>query len=99
MISSSGGNISGPLLAEALTAIRAAGLDSRRHLVGTTEREIKLAEAETISAAYSTHDFRHLYAVMEYRKDRDAYWVSNIPGHASIQVIEAYSKKGLSEVD
>jgi integrase len=107
MARSKGKDISGALPAEALAAIRAAGLDSRRPFAGTTEtkladairkRTAKLAEAGTISAAYSAHDFRHLYAVTEYRKDRDLYQVSKFLGHASIQVTEDYLR-GLGEVD
>jgi integrase len=62
------------------------------------KRTPKLAEAGTISAAYSAHDFRHLYAVTEYRKDLDIYRVSKLLGHASTQVTEDYLR-GLGEVD
>jgi integrase len=96
LISSLEEDISGTLPAEALAAIHSAMLDSR-HFGGTTETKIadairkptaKLAEAGAISAAYSAHDLRHLYAVIEYRKDRDIYRKSKLLGHASIQVTE-----------
>jgi site-specific recombinase XerD len=51
-----------------------------------------------IAAAYSAHDLRHLYAVTEYRKDRDLYRVSKPLGHASIQVTEKYLRD-MGEVD
>lgn len=64
--------------------IRAARLDSRRPFAGTTES--KLAESGTISAAYSAHDFRHFYAITEFRKDRDVYRVSKLLGHTAGEV-------------
>ena len=104
---SKGKDISGELPAEALAAIRVAGLDGRRPFAETTEtkladairkRTAKLTTTGAITASYSAHDFRHLYAVTEYRKDRDIYRVSKLLGHASIQVMETYLR-GLGEVD
>jgi site-specific recombinase XerD len=107
MARSKGKDISGAFPAEALAAIRAAGLDNRRPFTETSEtkladairkRTARLAEFGTIKTAYSAHDFRHLYAVTEYRKDRDIYRVSKLLGHASIQVTETYLR-GLGEVE
>ena len=104
---SKGKDITGELPAAALEAIRAAGLEARKPFASLsapvlTTRMIrattKLAEAGTIAAIYSAHDFRHLYAVTEYRKDRDIYRVSKLLGHASIQVTELYLR-GLGQVD
>lgn len=104
---SKGKDISGTLSAKALEAIRAAGLDARRPFLMETEtiladnirkRTAILAQAGKIAAPYSAHDFRHLYAVTEYRKDRDLHRVSKLLGHASIQVTETYLK-GLGEVE
>jgi site-specific recombinase XerD len=104
---SKGKDISGELPAEALAAIRGAGLEARKPFADLsapvlTTRIIrattKLAETGTIATAYSAHDFRHLYAVTEYRKDRDIYRVSKLLGHASIQVTELYLR-GLGEAD
>ena len=50
----------------------------------------KLDEAEKIRGEFSSHDFRHFYAVTEYRKDRDIKRVSKLLGHASIVVTEKY---------
>jgi site-specific recombinase XerD len=55
-------------------------------------------ERFTIAAAYSAHDFRHLYTVTEYRKDWDIYRVSKLLGHVSIQITEIYLR-GLGKVD
>jgi site-specific recombinase XerD len=104
---SKGKDIAGKLPAEALAAIRTAGLDNRRPFAKTSEtkladairkRTARLAEFGTIKSAYSAHDFRHLFAVTEYRKDRDIYRVSKLLGHASIQVTETYLR-GLGEVE
>jgi site-specific recombinase XerD len=104
---SKGKDIQGELPPAALEEIKAAGLDARRPFAETTETKLadsirrktkKLAEAGKISAPFSAHDLRHLYAVTEYRKDRDIYRVSKLLGHASIQVTELYLR-GLGEVD
>jgi site-specific recombinase XerD len=104
---SKGKDISGELPEEALAAIRSAGLNSRAPFSLTTETKLadairrktkKLTEAGKIAAPYSAHDFRHFYAVEEYRKDKDIYRVSKLLGHASILITERYLK-GLGEVD
>lgn len=104
---SKGKDISGTLPPETLDAIRAAGLDARKPFADTTAQRIadgiryatkKQAASGVIAAAYSAHDLRHLYAVGEYRKDRDLYRVSRLLGHASIQVTETYLK-GIGEID
>ena len=104
---SKGKTISGEIPTEAVAAIKAAGLESRQPFAGLSADAIahgigyhiaKLAEAGTIHAIYSAHDFRHAFAVREYRKDKDLYRVSRLLGHASIQVTETYLK-GLGEVD
>ncbi|MEI6388852.1 MAG: site-specific integrase, partial [Spirochaetota bacterium] len=102
---SKGKDLTGEMPAPALAAIRAAGLDLRGPFAETTEARIadairyasrKLAQKGTIGAPYSAHDFRHLFAVREYQKDRDLYRVSRLLGHASIQVTELYLR-GLGE--
>ncbi len=84
------------LPSDAFAVICDASLDVRRPFAETSET--KLAEFETIKAAYWAHDFRHLYAVTEYRKDKDIYRLSKLLGHASIQVTETYLR-GLGEVE
>ncbi|MGA2548247.1 MAG: site-specific integrase [Rectinemataceae bacterium] len=104
---SKGKDISGELPAKALEVIRGAGLDTRKPFATLSAPVLstriirattKLAKEGIIAAAYSAHDFRHLYAVTEYRKDRDLYRVSKLLSHASIQVTETYLH-GLGEVD
>jgi integrase len=85
--------------AEALDAIRAGGLNLKRSFAAWTGTRLedtirkacmKLAAAGRIAAPYSAHDFRHYYAVPEYRKDTDLRRVSKLLGHASSQVTEIY---------
>lgn len=103
---SKGKDISGVLPSEAFAAICDASLDVRRPFAESSEtkladairkRTAKLAEAGAITAAFSAHDLRHLYAVTEYRKDRDIYRVSRLLGHAPIHVTETYLH-GLGEI-
>jgi site-specific recombinase XerD len=104
---SKGKEIAGAVPREALEEIAAAGLLGKQPFAGWTETRLadgirrktrKLAAEGAIAAAYSAHDLRHLYAVTEYRKDRDIYRVSKLLGHASILVTERYLK-GLGEID
>jgi len=38
------------------------------------------------------HCLRHTYAVMEYMRSRDIYWVSKMLGHSSVTTTEVYAK-------
>jgi site-specific recombinase XerD len=102
---SKGKDINGELPAQALEAIKKAGLPLRGPFAGelsnTLEKRIaraveKLHKAGKVRGAYSAHDFRHFYAVTEYRKDKDIHRVSKLLDHASIQVTETYLR-GLGE--
>ena len=104
---SKGKDIAGTMPTEAIEAIVGAGLDRRAPFAGRTETKIadairyatkKLSKEGKISAAFSAHDFRHLFAIREYRRDRDIYRVSRLLSHASIQVTETYLR-GLGEID
>jgi site-specific recombinase XerD len=62
---------------------------------GAIEHRIKRATEKfyakgKIKALYSAHDFRHFYAVTEYKKDFDIYRVSRLLNHTSIIVTENY---------
>jgi len=104
---SKGQNVSGALPAKVLETIKTASLPLRGpfagELVNTLEKQIargieKLHKAGKIQAAYSCHDFRHFYAISEYRRDRDIHRVSGLLGHVSIQITETYLR-GLGEVE
>jgi integrase len=57
---------------------------SIRHYMG------KLFEQGELRAIYSCHDFRHYFAVKEYRKDKDIWRVSKLLGHNSLAATEHY---------
>ena len=103
---SKGKDVTGELPAKALQAIRTAGLDPRtpfQHLTADIIRDRiryttgKMHKAGKLAAAYSVHDFRHLYAVTEYHRDKDIYRLKQLLGHASIQVTEHYLQ-GIGEL-
>jgi integrase len=93
---------------EALGAIRAANLDIKKpfawktkHRTGNTANAIegrinyyigKLYHAGKIGASYSCHDFRHLFAIQEYKKNKDIFRLSKLLNHAGIQITQIYLK-------
>jgi site-specific recombinase XerD len=103
---SKGKDISGELPGNALTALKAHNApDKRRPFAGITEEALarrieyhigKLHQAGKIKAAYSCHDFRHFYAVTEYRKDKDLKRVQKLLFHSGIQTTDRYLR-GLGE--
>jgi site-specific recombinase XerD len=56
----------------------------------------KLYQAGKIKVAYSCHDFRHFYAIIEYRKDKDVKRVQGLLFHSGIQATDRYLR-GLGE--
>lgn len=103
---SKGKDISGEMPAKAIRAIKDAQLDPKEPFAGWTETRLadqfryqteKLCKNGTIAAAYSVHDLRHLFAIQEYRKDRDLVRLRTLLSHASVQVTEVYLK-GLGEL-
>ena len=84
---------------EALNAIKTAGLDIKRpfsdYSASAIERRInrkvgELYKAGKIRAPYSCHDFRHYFAVQEYKKRKDIYRVSMLLNHANIAITQVY---------
>jgi integrase len=84
---------------KAVEAIAAAGLDVKKPFDWITanaiERRInyqigKLYKAGTIKAAYSCHDFRHLFAKNEYEKDKDILRVSRLLNHTNLAATQTY---------
>jgi site-specific recombinase XerD len=104
---SKGKDISGEMPCNSLAAIKAANaLDKRRPFSGITQEALarrieyhigKLHNAGKIKAAYSCHDFRHFFAVTEYRKDKDIKRVQRLLFHAGIQITDQYLR-GLGEI-
>jgi site-specific recombinase XerD len=97
---SKGKDITGKLPGNALAAIKAANApDKRRPFSCITQEALarrieyhinKLSQAGKIGAAYSCHDFRHFYAVTEYRKDKDIKRVQGLLFHSGIQITDQY---------
>ena len=93
---------------EALDAIEAAGLDIKKPFAWETRQGTKnsanaiegrinyyiekLYHAGKIAARYSCHDFRHLFAIKEYEKNKDIYRLSKLLNHAGIQITQTYLK-------
>ena len=72
------------------TLMSAAGIESR------INKQMRiLHKARKIRAAFSAHDFRHLYSVQQYEKTKDIYRVSMLLNHANVAVTQMYLK-GLS---
>ena len=105
---SKGKDISGKLPGNALAAVKAANApDKHRPFVGIKEEALarrieyhidKLYRAGKIDEAYSCHDFRHFFAVTEYRKDKDIKRVQGLLFHSGIQITDRYLR-GLGEID
>jgi len=94
-----GRDVSGKLPTIALEAIKAASLPLRGPFAGelanTLEKRMaraigKLYSTGKLQAEYSAHDFRHYFAIQEYRKDHDIHRVKELLHHASISVTESY---------
>jgi len=86
---------------KAISAIKAAKLDLKKPFAWITanaiERRVnyqigKLYNAGKIAACYSCHDFRHYFAVQEYKKNKDIFRLSKLLNHAGIQVTQVYLK-------
>jgi site-specific recombinase XerD len=52
----------------------------------------KLYKERKIQSAYSAHDFRHYFAISEYKKDKDIYKLSKLLDHSNIAITEGYLK-------
>jgi integrase len=52
----------------------------------------KLYQKGIIAARYSCHDFRHFFAVHEYKKNKDIFRLSKLLNHAGIQITQTYLK-------
>jgi len=93
---------------KALKAIQDAGLDIKKPFAWKTKQGTentanaiegrinyfigKLYKSGTIAAAYSCHDFRHLFAIREYEKNKDIFRLSKLLNHTGIQITQIYLK-------
>jgi len=92
----------------AITAIKKAGLDEKKPFTWDTRQKTKnsaaaiegriayhidkLYQSGKIAARYSCHDFRHFFAVNEYKKNKDIFRLSKLLNHAGIQITQTYLK-------
>ena len=53
---------------------------------------MKLFNRGRIKSAYSAHDFRHYFAISEYKNDKDIYKLSKLLDHSNIAITETYLK-------
>jgi len=52
----------------------------------------KLYKAGKINAPYSAHDFRHYYAVSNYKQEKDIFKLSKLLDHTNIAITQNYLK-------
>jgi site-specific recombinase XerD len=98
---SKGKDINGEFPLAILTAIKQSDFDNKLPFANFTTNALKLriyrqtqklVKAGKINSAYSGHDFRHYYAVSEYKKDKDIYKLSKLLDHSNIAITETYLK-------
>jgi site-specific recombinase XerD len=96
---SKGKEIIGEFSADVLNAIGNGVLDSKTPFKSYSTNALKLRiyratkklhEAGAIKAAYSAHDFRHYFAIGEYKRDRDIYKLSKLLDHSNISITQTY---------
>lgn len=96
-----GAEFVGTLPENCLKAIRNAGLKHTDVFAGWSDTKLKnlfkyhtnkLYKKGLIHFCYNCHSLRHLFAISEYRKDKDIYRVSKALGHSSIAITERYLK-------
>ena len=69
------------------TAMNANAIESRinRHIG-------KLHQEGKIRASFSCHDFRHFFAVQEYKRNKDIFRLSKLLNHTGISITQTYLK-------
>jgi site-specific recombinase XerD len=91
---------------EALAAIKAAGLNMKKPFAWETRQKTvmnasaiesrvnkhlkKLYLEGKIRAAFSSHCWRHFFAVNEYKKSKDIFRVSKLLGHTNVTITQTY---------
>jgi len=96
---SKGKNIYGEFPVEVITNIKYSELNNKNPFgeISTAALKVricrqinKLYKQGKINNPYSSHDFRHYFAVTEYQKDKDIYKLSKLLDHTNISVTETY---------
>jgi integrase len=96
---SKGKAIHGRFSDEIMLMIRTSDLDNKTPFAGYTTNALKirvlramqkLQKQGFIKSAYSAHDFRHYFAVSEYKVDKNIYKLSKLLDHSNIAITETY---------
>jgi integrase len=96
---SKGKSIYGTFSNDILNMIKHSDFDNKTPFAGYTTNAIKLRVLRAtqklqkegiIKSAYSAHDFRHYFAVSEYKIDKDIYKLSKLLDHSNIAITETY---------
>ena len=96
---SKGKSIFGEFPLEVITNIKSSNLSNKAPFETLTtnalklriyRQTLKLHNEKKIQSAYSAHDFRHYFAVTEYKRDKDIYRLSKLLDHTNISITEAY---------
>jgi integrase len=96
---SKGKNIEGEFSDTVLMQIRTSELNNKTPFENISTNALKLRiyrstkklyEQGIIKGAYSAHDFRHYFAIAQYKQDKDIYKLSQLLDHTSIAVTENY---------
>ena len=104
---SKGKSIFGEFPVEVIANIKSSELNNKTPFELMTTNALKLRiyrqtsrlhREGKIKSAYSAHDFRHYFAVSEYKKDRDIYKLSKLLDHTNISITEAYLRSLKIEV-
>lgn len=81
------------------SVLEAAGLDPERPFAPWTAKQLghlvrrhskRLFDRGLVGAVSSAHDFRHYFAVAEYRRNPDLYRLEKLLGHTSVATTEKY---------
>jgi len=96
---SKGTPVSGQMPEAVVEAIRAAGLPASRPFRGLTAHQLgdrirghgqRLAAQGLVATVYSAHDYRHYFAVQDYRIHKDIYRLKQLLGHSDLRNTERY---------
>jgi integrase len=96
---SKGKAIHGKFSDDIMLMIRMSNFDNKTPFAGYTTNAIKLRVLRAmqklqkqgfIKSAYSAHDFRHYFAISEYKVDKDIYKLSKLLDHSNIAITETY---------
>lgn len=98
---SKGHDVKGIVSTLAMSAIKKSGLDNTKPFEKLNTEAVRVTiykniksmhTKKLINSAYSVHDFRHYFAVENYKTYKDIYKLKNLLCHSSIAITERYLK-------